>query len=63
MHPDLIFYTVAVVTVLSGAAASAIALTTARPEAPRMAVALKLARIALIGATALAALVSSSVLP
>jgi hypothetical protein len=63
MHPEIIFYTVAAVTVLSGAAASLIALTSSRPEAARMAVALKLARIALIGATALAALLSSSVLP
>ena len=63
MHPEIIFSVVAVVTVLSGAAAGAIALMTPRPEAARMAVALKLAKIALIGATALAALLSSPVVP
>ena len=63
MHPEIIFSVVAVVTVLSGAAAGAIALMTTRPEAARMAVALKLAKIALIGATALAALLSSPVVP
>ena len=63
MHTDIVFYTVAVTTVLSGAAASAIALTSVRSDHARMAVALNLARIALIGAAALAALLSSPVVP
>lgn len=63
MHTDIVFYTVAAITVLSGAAASAIALTSIRSDRARMAVALSLARIALIGAAALAALLSSPVTP
>ena len=61
MNTDIIFYTVAAVTVLSGAAASAIALTATRPDPARMAVAMKLAKIALIGGAALAALLSSPI--
>ena len=63
MNTDIVFYTVAVITVLSGAAASVIALTSIRSDRARMAVALNLARIALIGAAALAALLSSPVVP
>ena len=63
MNSDIIFYTVAGVTVLSGAAASAIALSNKRPDPARMAVALRLARIAFIGAAALAALLSSVIVP
>lgn len=63
MNTDIVFYTVAVITVLSGAAASAIALTSIGSDRARMTVALSLARIALVGAAALAALLSSPVVP
>jgi hypothetical protein len=63
MNPEIVFYTVAAVTVLSGAAASAIALGHKQPDSARMAVALRLAKIALIGAAALAALLGSAIVP
>jgi hypothetical protein len=63
MNPEIVFYTVAAVTVLSGAAASAIALSHTQPGSARMAVALRLAKIAFIGAAALAALLGSAIVP
>jgi hypothetical protein len=63
MNPEILFYTVLALTVLSGGAASAIAFTARHPDPARMAVALRLAKIAFVGATALAALLGSSVLP
>jgi hypothetical protein len=63
MNPEIIFYTVAAVTVLSGAAASAIALSYKQPDHARMAVALRLAKIAFVGAAALAALLGSAIVP
>lgn len=61
MNLETLFYAVLTISLLSGSAASAIALSTRRRDPARMAVALHLAKIAFIGAAALAALLGSSI--
>jgi hypothetical protein len=62
MKPEIVFYAVLTITVLSGGAASTIVLTAQGSDPSRMAVALRLAKIAFVGSAALAALLGPAMI-
>jgi len=63
MKLEVLFYTVLMLTILSGVGACAIALTSSQPDPARMAVALRLAKLTFICGAALAGLLGSALIP
>jgi hypothetical protein len=60
MRQDIVFYVVIALTLSSLVAAATVALATRHADPSRMAVALQLAKIAFVGAAALAAMLGSA---